>query len=424
MSISNLTSIHYLQSGSSINGETKITSAQSISTTETTQISGVVNRQDALEKLNDLLTQAYDKLSFRAVSAVEKYQENTPLTAEKVANNVLGFITRRLQQDQAEGATPEQLQSRLDAGLAGFKKGFAEAAEQLRALSLFSSEVEEDLAKTNELVLKGIEGLQSKLTQGEALGTPIGSLSNSLPALSVNGIPVGVALMVQQTQAYKFDNIDYAQAEARDFKFEVTTKEGDKVTIRASSSYGADIHRQGSTLTGSYSESKSFSLIVDGDLNSEELNSINQLLGKVNTLAEKFYAGEYDNAFMNADTLDFDDDQLNQFSLRLSQAKIEVTQIETSRVVQPIEPSEKPKDQFWVEDKTLGNFIEALLDALDEARLFNNPEKLILDIAKGIQLLNTDQDKPYAALATIEDPKNFDDFLGRLLRANADNQRS
>lgn len=420
MSISNLTSIHFFHSGGSINGETKLTSAQSISTTETTQLSGVVNRQDALEKLNDLLTQAYDKLSFRAVHAIEKYQANTPLTAEKVANNVLGFITRRLQQDQAEGATPEQLQSRLDAGLAGFKKGFAEAAEQLKALSLFSPEVEEDLAKTNELVLEGIKGLQNKLATGEAWGTPV---ATSSPGISVNGIAVGVALMVQQTQAYKFDNIDYAQAEARDFTFAVTTKEGDKVTIHASSSYGADIHRQGSTLTGSYSESKSFSLEVEGNLNADELHSINQLLGKVNTLAEKFYAGEYDNAFMNADTLDFDDDQLNQFSLRLSQAKIEATQIETSPIVQPIELSEKSKEQFWVEDKALGNFIEALLDALDEARLFNNPEKLILDIAKGIQLLNTDEDKPEVSI-TIDHPKSFDDFLGRLLGANANNQKS
>ena len=31
--------------------------------------------------------------------------------------------------DVAEGATREQLESRLEAGLAGFKKGFAEASE-------------------------------------------------------------------------------------------------------------------------------------------------------------------------------------------------------------------------------------------------------------------------------------------------------
>src|SRR5690606_29478577 len=94
--------------------------------------------QKALRLVERTLAEAYEKMGLR----IDKTKESTPgagpLTAEKVARNILGFIERRLQMDIAEGATPEQLQSRLDAGLAGFKKGFAEASEKLKALSMLS----------------------------------------------------------------------------------------------------------------------------------------------------------------------------------------------------------------------------------------------------------------------------------------------
>ena len=41
-----------------------------------------------------------------------------------MANNILGFIEQRLQKDLAGGASPEELEARLNEGLEGFKKGF------------------------------------------------------------------------------------------------------------------------------------------------------------------------------------------------------------------------------------------------------------------------------------------------------------
>ena len=84
-------------------------------------------RQAALSLVNRTLAAAYEKISSRGKAAVEAYESVEPLTATKVASNILGFIERRLQADVADGATQEQLQSRLEAGLSGFKKGFAEA---------------------------------------------------------------------------------------------------------------------------------------------------------------------------------------------------------------------------------------------------------------------------------------------------------
>jgi len=413
--LTSLTSINYYSGSPVDNGTAKVDAAKPASHTNHIPLNDIDSRQDALAKLNNLLAQAYDKLSPGTKTSIEKYQENTPLTAEKVANNILGFIARRLQQDQAEGASAEQLQSRLDAGLAGFKKGFAEAEEQLKALALLSPAIKTDLATTHKLVLAGIDELQNQLTKGENLSTA--ASSSPLTKLHMNHLPVGVSLAAQLTQAYKFNEIDYNKAEARDFRFELTTKEGDKVSIHASASYGASISRQGYSLTGSYSESQSFSFVVEGDLSADELNSINNLLRKVNKLAEQFYANDFETAYVNAQKWDFDDQHINAFSLSVSQSQIEVvTQIEKTPVV--IQDAEQLAAPVKIEHqhRLAKDFIETLLSALDTARLFNNPEKLLLDIAKNIQLLKVDEYKSFPGF--IENPKNFDGFVSRLININ------
>src|SRR5690606_36648763 len=91
-----------------------------------------------------------------------RYAGFEPLSAEKVAGNILGFIERRLLLDAQEGATPEQLQSRLEAGLSRFKQGFAEAREKLEALNLLSEGVAADIGRTYDLVLEGIDALRAR----------------------------------------------------------------------------------------------------------------------------------------------------------------------------------------------------------------------------------------------------------------------
>src|SRR5690606_25252380 len=123
-------------------------------------------RQSALQLFEKTLAKGYEQLGLRVDKAGAAYPQFEPLTAEKVADNMLGFISRRLQMDVAEGATQEQLQSRLEAGLAGFKKGFAEASEQLKALSMLSPEIEQDIGKTYDLVTSGIDKLREQFISG------------------------------------------------------------------------------------------------------------------------------------------------------------------------------------------------------------------------------------------------------------------
>lgn len=353
-------------------------------------------RQTALQIVNRTLTMAYEKISSRGQAASAEYESFEPLTAEKVANNILGFIERRLQLDVAEGATQEELQARLEAGLSGFKKGFAEASEKLEALSLLSPAIKQDIGQTYDLVLDGIDGLRAKFIQSTE--TEVQPQANKPAEVIKTAEPKQAASkldmpdFIPASSSYLgYGNYEYGRA--RQFSFELTTKEGDKVTIKATSSGGLAVeagragrgNSSASALNASYSSSESFSLSIEGDLNEDELKAINDLLGRVNDLASQFFEGDLDVAFDQAMNMGYDAEQIGSFSLNLAQAEIQqVTQayqtFEPGRSVGNYDNSTLLADQLL----PLGNFIKDLLASLDRAEEFNNPQSLLTNMAEKI----------------------------------------
>ncbi len=377
-------------------------------------------RQTALQIVNRTLTAAYEKISSRGQTASAEYEKNEPLTAEKVAGNILGFIERRLQLDVAEGATQEELQARLEAGLSGFKKGFAEASEKLEALSLLSPEIKTDIGKTYDLVLEGVDELRKKFIESTnatetkpTAPTNTGELKTSTstnkPATKLD-VP---DFLPAATSSYLgYGNYEYGRA--REFSFELTTKDGDKVTIKATSSEGLAVEagRAGrgnnsvGALNASYSSSESFSLNVEGDLSEEELGAINDLLGRVNDLAGQFFAGNLDSALEKAINLGYDDEQIATFSLNLAQAEIQqVTQAYQS--VGPARGADESKPNLLSEQLLpLGNFIKDLLDSLDKASIFDQPKELLGNVAEKV-----------TGTGEVEEQqgKRFRDFMDQIL---------
>lgn len=354
-------------------------------------------RQTALQIVNRTLTLAYEKISSRGMAASAEYETFEPLTAEKVAGNILGFIERRLQMDVAEGATQEALQARLEAGLAGFKKGFAEASEKLEALSLLSPEIKADIGKTYDLVLEGIDDLHSKFIQAtEVEPQPKSTQSPEVIKTATSKSPAGKLdvpefLPAAPSSYLAYGNYEYGRA--REFNFELTTKEGDKVIIKAASSEGFAVeagrtargNNSTSAMNASYSASQSFSLSVDGDLNEEELDAINHLLGQVNDLASQFFDGNLDVAFDQAMNMGYDAEQIGSFSLNLAQAEIR----QVTQAYQTFEPNRASgsSDPQQLTDQLLplGNFIRDLLASLDRAAAeFNEPKSLLSGIAEKI----------------------------------------
>ncbi len=355
-----------------------------------TQSSAVVEdkQQTALQIVNRTLTAAYEKLSSRG-QLTEEYKTFEPLTAEKVANNILGFIERRLQMDVAEGASNEDLQARLEAGLSGFKKGFAEASEKLEALSLLSPEIKADIGKTYDLVTQGIDDLRSRfITAADAPAAPVTTASSVKKTPDSLKVP---DFLPAANSSMTYGNYEYASA--RQFSFSLTTKEGDKLTIKATASEGLAVEagraNQGSSSVGfynaSYSADQSMSWQVEGDLNEEELNAINDLLGRVNELAGQFFSGNLDAAFEQAVNLGYDDSQIGKFALNLSQVEIQ----QVTQAYKTFEPRADLSDNndarlFTERLLPLGNFIKDLLDTLDQASVFAEPALLVTSIAENI----------------------------------------
>lgn len=392
-----------------------------VSTSESSSMED--RRQTALQIVNRTLTLAYEKISSRGTTASAEYETFEPLAAEKVAGNILGFIERRLQMDVAEGATQEELKARLEAGLSGFKKGFAEASEKLEALSLLNPEIKADIGKTYDLVLEGIDDLRSKFIQSteaqpqsttaQPKSTQPAEVIKSATSKPASG-KLDVPDFLPATSSYLgYGNYEYGRA--REFSFELTTKEGDKVTIKAASSEGLAVEagRAGrgnnsvSAVNASYSASQSFSLSIEGDLSDDELVAINDLLGNVNELASQFFDGNLDVAFDQAMNMGYDAGQIGSFSLNLAQAEIQ----QVTQAYQTFEPdrAQGNSDSKLLADQLLplGNFIKDLLASLDRAAAeFNEPKSLLSNIAENITG-ETDVDQ--------QQGQRFRDFMEQIL---------
>ncbi len=332
-------------------------------------------RQSALHLVTDTLTKAYEKIASRGLATAYAEQDalaNTsePMTATKAANTILGFIERRLQLDVADGATKEQLQARLDAGLEGFKKGFAEAADKLKALSMLSPDVEADIGDTYKQVMSGLDALRATFIEDAA------------PSVSEPKVTPEVVRPAQINNIAIQEGL-YEYAEARDFRFELTTQEGDKVSIRAASSLGVSVSagRDAKGIYGnaSQSSSSSFELSIDGDLSENELKAINQLLGRVDELAGQFYAGNLDQVFDKALSLGYDDQQIASYSLNLSQVQIQQVAVAYGAFA-PEDDLQAPS--LATQLAPVGDFIKDVFESINLAAQFVDPKDLLLDLSK------------------------------------------
>lgn len=242
----------------------------------------------------------------------------------QAASNILGFIAQRLGLDAADGADTEVLQSRLEAGLEGFLKGYMEAREQLAGLGQLNGDVKDAVEKTYKDVLEGVAAL------AEEYGL-VNPAESYLKDLEQEASDVDVSEIQQTVNAGAF-NLSAEQTQARSFEFEVKTAEGDIVLIRAlAEQNGSAAYSEGDnnrSLTGSSTYSSQFSFTVQGELNQEEVTAINDLLSQVSSISSSFYGGDLEGAFEEALNLGFDDEQIVAFSLNLSMSTY--TRVENS----------------------------------------------------------------------------------------------
>ncbi|UTA49373.1 DUF5610 domain-containing protein [Simiduia sp. 21SJ11W-1] len=280
------------------------------------------------------------------------------ITPDRAAGTILLFIENRLQADAAAGMSTEDLQSRLDAGLEGFLKGFNEAKTILSEAGLLSDELMASIGATYDKVLAGLANMAEELGLDDsaikAAQTPAAEEPPVLDAPDAVTAPVA--------------DIKGLVKASRAFDFSVTTQEGDKVQISASSFFKANYAANGNGASASLRQGESFQLKIQGDLNEDELAAINDLLGQVNDLADQFYGGDLQAAFESALALDFDANEIAGFALDLQQTQVQKVRTTYGQPAQasPFQP--------------LGPMADQVQAALESARQFMEPANLLLNI--------------------------------------------
>ena len=365
-----------------------------------------VGAQDSLQFLQASLQKHLQPFSAKSVPPVTETQKPA-LSAETVANNILGFIEQRLKKEQAEGASSEELAERLEQGLSGFKKGFAEAKEKLSALGMLTNNIEEDIGKTYDLVVGGIDDLRALFVEQQPAESDKVEKSNREVVDRIGGSALSAS----------YGQISYGLS--NNFNFEVETANGDVVSISARSKqlYAAEYRASTYASAGSAgaferfesysSQSSRFTLQVNGELDEDELQALDQLLGKVEDLANDFFAGDLDSAMQQALNLGYDTEEIVGYSLNLRQTEVQRVAV----AYQQVGPAAAAINPLADRLQPLGNFARELLDAINIGESFADPSRLLADLSEQVDVNPLDHADAFA-----EKPQ-FSQFMKQMLDA-------
>ncbi|QXB00995.1 DUF5610 domain-containing protein [Aeromonas sp. FDAARGOS 1416] len=220
---------------------------------------------------------------------VKEPEEITPETLfdfQSVADNVLQFVTGRLGAARADGKSDDDLTGMMEQARKGVDKGFDEAKKQLGKWATDNDDIKTGIDQSYKLIQKGLEEFEK-----EFFG-------------KVSPTDMGQAEMASRQQGY----------------LEIQTKDGDKVVLRFNDSWQTKSQSSESGSQFSLKSSQSFSFSLEGDLSSDEMESIGTLVKGIDELAGSFFSGNFEDLLDKAGELKLDDSQLASYSLKLKQS--------------------------------------------------------------------------------------------------------
>lgn len=336
------------------------------------------SHRDNFAVFNEVLQKAYQRMVFSPIKTrsepevvagfgsetkpIPGYQQVDRISPDQAAGTILGFIKQRIKLDKAAGASQEELLSILDEGLKGFIKGFNEAQDIIEGMGLLTPQLSKEIGETYNRVIEGVDKLQSIIKVGSDIERPL-----------VNSLTMAAKSLVSEK-----------------FSLELTTQDGDKVSIDISRSAETNIASKlentedSSTFSVSQQKSSSnrFNLSINGELDEEEMLAINQLLEGVNQISVEFFEGDLDAAFNLALELNFDRQALSSLNLELKKS-VKVQAIVAYESTSQIDTN--PLAKYTVSPLVeLNSLLDNVQKILDEARVFAEPIKLLDDISSYI----------------------------------------
>lgn len=272
---------------------------------------------------------------------------------EQTAKNILNHVQNGLNQLRSQGANSERLEQRLAAAQEGIEKGYKQATEILKGLGLYDDELKEQVEAGRKLVDDGMAELAKNIKN---LPAP-----NTMPMLSSSSLSTANSLSLQ-----------------------VLTREGDRVTVRF------DQAQATSSSSDSFSASlqQSWSMEVEGSLSDAEQKALSGLFNDVQSLSERFFAGDIGSALEQAMGLGYDGQQLAAFSLNLTQ------KMSFSAVQSPYAQvrEQLPTPELERLRAPLASYVDSYMNALDKAKPLANPMQTFQDLIQ--QLLPEESRMP------------------------------
>ncbi|HED33589.1 MAG TPA: hypothetical protein ENJ08_05120 [Gammaproteobacteria bacterium] len=279
---------------------------------------------------------------------------------QAVADRITGFIDTSVQR---RAGSEIEIQSMLQQAKEGIEQGINEARDILESSGELSAEVEQQLNETESLVFQGLDKLERTLIQPPAQATDSTGVSESGQ----------VSSQFQQT---------------RKAAIEIVTRDGDRVAVSYSAFTQSASSQQFSLDDSAFSFSSrqqtrsavAFQFSVEGELDAEERDSINDLLKDIGDIAGQFFQGDVQAAFNASLELGFDGDALKSFSLDFQQAtRVQVTQAyqRTGQLYSPLDSEAGPAIASPRPAVNLLSQLDDLLAQVKENNAIRQPENTL-----------------------------------------------
>jgi hypothetical protein len=305
---------------------------------------------------------------------------------EAVAKSVMDFVSGAIMDAKNNGADDQRLNEMLGQAQSGVEQGFDLAREDLGTLDMLTPQLEQGLTKSYGLIQSGLEKLEQDLFAQD----------------SAEAVPGKGNISGQQ--------LDFSEQEQGSIS--ITTREGDEINIHFGST--SSLSQQQITSDGtfssqvSFSQSQSFSLQIEGDINESEQQAINGLIKDIGKLADNFFGGDIEKAWQQGKDLGFDDSQIAGFSLDFREIKqINAVQQyasnseETSSPIAQISPYIKDLNSILEQQSNLfeGDELKQLMTQV-AAQHNENMDNLLDDVSQGFVDFNQ---RLFDALENVQD---------------------
>ncbi|HVL00459.1 MAG TPA: DUF5610 domain-containing protein [Dongiaceae bacterium] len=368
------------------------------------QQQGVGGQTVTVESVQSTLTVAYERMQSVVQSRLQTVGETSTTTpaanddqdysSQAVADRIVGFIAKRLEQEKANGATDEELMSLYQQGLKGVEKGLREGRDIIADQGKFDGDVKSTFYDTVNKIADGLEQLGkqyfgddfqngTKPTVPTNPTNPTNPTTPTIPTTPTKPTKPSNPTTPTTGTGFKAGLTQMQMERSRSFEMEVVTKEGDKVKIMVNSGQafaGQRVNYEDDAnsiegFEGTFSSYDNLSFSVEGDLNEEELAALNDLFGQVNDVADTFYGGDVEAAFDQAMEVGMDPEQLASFAVNMNQTEtvaVRSTYVAVQNMTGPALAN--PYEDLF---KSLGEFADQVKQSSDAlANLENAPANM------------------------------------------------